>query len=131
MLQYGEGLAGSGGYLPHNAGLGSTNLGDAFTLTLDEGLGGALCVLVVGLAEASMPFMGGTFLVDPKGAFFYPLNLGGPVGVPGAGSLTLNYTTPTDPALTGVSLYTQFGVWDTGTVMGLSLSNGLKVTFGI
>ncbi|MBU0755159.1 MAG: M28 family peptidase [Planctomycetes bacterium] len=131
MLRYGEGLAGSSGFIPHIAGSGSTNLGDDFTLTLNECLGGASSMLVLGMAEASLPFRGGTFLVDPVDAVFFPLPLGGSAGVPGAGSLILNFTTPNDPALTGVSTYTQLGVFDAGAIMGLSLSNGLKATFGL
>lgn len=131
MLQYGTGLEGSGGVTPLCSGSGSSNLGDDFTVDLEQGLGGALSLFVFGPTSAGLPFFGGTFLVDPVGAIFTMLQLGGAAGVPGDGSLPINVTTPNDPSLTGVSIFIQFVVDDDGAVKGLSLSNGLELVIGI
>jgi len=131
MLKYGSGLAGSGGFIPHSSGTGSCNLGDAFTVDLNQGLGGALCLFAFGSSSASLPFFGGTFLIDPVGAIFTMLQLDGSIGAPGEGDLPINVTMPMEPSMSGVSLFIQFIVKDIGAVKGLSLSNGLELVIGI
>lgn len=61
---YGEGLEGSGGYVPNLFGIP----GDPtrWFVRITDGLGGAHGALVVSLAEADLPMWGGRVYVDPS-----------------------------------------------------------------
>ena len=130
MLEYGAGLAGAGGFAPACSGAGSANLGELARLRLEQGLGGAPGLLLLGVGAAGLPKFGGNILVDPSGALLGPVVLGGPVGAPGAGGWQLDTVVPTDPGLSGLSLYAQFVLWDAAAPKGHTLSNGLQFVFG-
>ena len=130
-LEYGDGLAGSGGQVPHCQGTGSTNLGDDISVTLDQGLGAAPAMIIIGPTSNSLPILGGTLLVDLAGSRILGTSLGGSSGTPGAGTLQLNATVPANPTLSGQSLYFQFALMDPGAAHGWSFSNGLQLLFGI
>lgn len=127
-LEYGAGLAGSGGFVPHLGSYGCPDVGRTVTLQLDRGLGGAFGVLLLGTAPASLPAFGGTQLVAPVDAavLFYS---SGPYGVPGSGGGDLPLPL-TNPALVGWSIYFQVGLLDDGAVQGVSISNGLRLVIG-
>jgi len=129
LTPYGSGLAGTAGFAPALSGSGCPEPGGAFTLQLTGGLGGAAGAIFVGLAPASAPFKGGTFLVD---ALLLQLGLviGGPAGTPGAGSLTLPAALPAQPALRGLELELQAALQDGSAPAGVALSNGLRVLIG-
>jgi hypothetical protein len=76
-----------------------------------------------------VPFKGGTFHV---GALFLTLNLavGGAAGVPGAGTLDLPAALPSNPALTGLSIFLQGAFSDAAAVQDVSLTQGLQMTIG-
>ena len=126
---YGVGLAGSGGFVPTFSGSGCPKIGGLFSLKLGQGLGGASGQLFVGLAPASVPFKGGTFLVGSV-AVQFGVGLVGASGVPGAGTLTLPAGLPSDPTLVGAKVYLQVGLKDAGAVKGASLTNGLRLEIG-
>ena len=130
-LEYGSGLAGSGGYLPHCQGSGSTNLGDEVAVSLDQGLGAAPAVIILGPNSSNLPIKGGSLLVDLNGSWILGTALGGSSGTPGGGALQLNATVPVNPTLSGQSLYFQFILTDAGAAQGWSFSNGLQLLFGI
>ncbi|MHC5211085.1 MAG: M28 family metallopeptidase [Planctomycetota bacterium] len=130
MLEYGAGLAGSGGYVPVLSGGGSANLGQGFSVLLEDGLGGAPGYLVLGTDGASLPKFGGTILVGPLDSLtLLPAVLAG-AATPGAGWVQFHSSVPNDPLLTGVGAYLQYVVADPGAVFGRSLSNGLEFVFG-
>ena len=80
--------------------------------------------------ETSVPAFGGTFFVGSPFNLI-PFNGGGPAGVPGAGSFSLQGALPNDPLLVGVSVYLQYGVEDpvAPTPEDIVLSDGLSITF--
>lgn len=127
-LEYGAGLAGSGGFVPHLGSFGCPDVGRTVTLQLDRCLGGAFGVLLLGTAPAALPAFGGTQLVSPIDAtvLFYG---SGPYGVPGSGGGDLPLPL-TNPALVGWSIYFQVGLLDDGAVQGVSISNGLRLVIG-
>jgi hypothetical protein len=128
-IAYGKGLAGAGGAVPRLYGAGCPAPGAAVTLRVDQVVGGTGGALRVGFAPLSVAFAGGLLLVAPPGP---QINLfpGGAFGQPGAGALALPVTLPSDPGLTGVSLYLQAGFYDPAAVQSISLSQGLELELG-
>lgn len=124
---YGAGLAGTGGFVPHLATSGGTNrVGNPdFKLQLSGGRGGATGVLVISAQQRSIPLFGGTLLVNanPNFALKFPIVLGGAAGVGGAGALTIPASLPRSFA--NADAYCQFALHDAGAVRGWSFSDGL------
>lgn len=129
---YGSGLAGTGGITPH---LGSTGgaprVGNnGYGFSLEDGVGGAPAVLVAGLLPASIPQFGGTIHVSLGSLLLNQgLALGGAPGAAGAGAASLLLPTPIVPGFVGVTIYSQFGVFDAGAPQGFALSEGMSFTF--
>jgi hypothetical protein len=128
-LAYGLGLAGKGGFVPRLYGNGCAQIGGSFALKLDQVVGGAGGTLFVGLAQAAVPFKGGSFQVGAL-VLSVPVAVGGTPGVAGAGSLTLPAALPSLPALQGTSLFLQAGFPDAAAVKGVSLTQGLEIEIG-
>jgi len=96
-----------------------------------QAVGGGLAWLVFGLSEAALvdqPLPGMTLFVGGPPGIIPHVPLGGPAGVPGAGSLAVPL--PKIPALFGLSIYHQVFVLDPGSVLGWSATNGLEIRFG-
>ena len=123
---YGQGLAGSGGVVPYLGAGNCPTIGGPISLSVQNGRGGALTLLVGGFAAVSIPIAGGTLLVAPPHVKLW-FTLGGASGVAGAGSFTFNGTYPNDPSLSGVSFYTQAAVFDPGAVNGIAMTNGVEL----
>ena len=129
-INYGTGLAGTGGFVPHLTTSGGApriaNL--AYRFELEEGLGGAPAVLIISLGQFNIPLFGGTMLVDfRKGmSVRQTVILGGASGVGGEGSAP-GFLPRIPIALSGVTLYSQFFVLDTVTPAGLAMSEGLQM----
>jgi len=123
--EYGTGLGGSGGFVPHLSAQGCPGLTTTFGLALDQALGGASGLLLIGVAQTSVPLVGGTLLVAPP-LLMLPVATPG-VGA-GAGALAFTVFIPDDPTLSGVQVYLQAGMADPGAPFGYSLSNGLSVS---
>jgi hypothetical protein len=105
----GAGCAGSGGFVPSLALSGCLAAGGTVTLALDDALGGALSLLVIGPLPGSLPLKGCTLLVAPP---FVQLVLLLPGSGAGAGALDLTAALP--PGAVGLTLALQCLVADTG-----------------
>ncbi|MCB9508321.1 MAG: hypothetical protein H6697_11740 [Myxococcales bacterium] len=127
-VTYGTGLSGKGGFVPTLAATGCPDVGSTFGVVVDDVVGGASGILFIGLGATSVPFKGGSFLVDAV-ALQVPLGVGGTPGQPGAGDLGFPILLG-DPLFVGLDLYWQVGFVDAGAVLGVSLSNGLRVQAG-
>lgn len=127
---YGTGLAGTGGFVPHIAGLGGApSAGNgALGVSMENGIGGGITVLITALVPLNVPLFGGTLLahVDPSVSTLYAFSLDGAVGVGGAGSATFDF--PPVGAFVGLTAYCQFLVRDFGAPAGWALSEGLQFT---
>jgi hypothetical protein len=130
VLDYGAGLAGSGGFVPTLGASGCPAPGVVMTLSMDDGVGSANATLLLGLAPLAAPFKGGTLLVDPAGALLLPVFLSGGNGVPGAGSAAITNVMPDEPLLTGLSIFFQLAVPDGGAPKGIAFSSGQEWRFG-
>jgi VCBS repeat protein len=129
--QYGQGSAGSGGFVPLLSALGTFRPGDLCELRLRHAMGGATAILLAGPAAAELvgsPFPGSTLLVSPLTEFFY-LNLSGPFAAAGEGGFEIPYFVPAFFA--GLPLYLQVAVVDFGGSSPLTMSNGVEVRFGL
>jgi hypothetical protein len=125
FTEYGSGLAGSGGFVPHFTGTDGPAIGP-WSATIADGLGGATCFVFVGEASGTLPLFGGTLWLDlslPWTLFSVPL--GGASGVAGAGALTI----PGDDvsALAPFTFYAQCLVADPATPHGFAFSNALEI----
>jgi FG-GAP-like repeat len=122
-LQYGAGIPGSAGIVPIIGDVGPFRSGESGEIRIRGGIGGASGYLAIGLGAANAPLFGGALLVDPL--WIFPIQLGGPAGVPGTGGLTIPWVMPA--SLVGLSLYHQAGFVDAGAAFGVSGTNGLRV----
>lgn len=127
---YGQGLAGSGGFVPRLTGVFSPCMGMPIALEMDNYLGGAPTLLIVGFGASSFPWMGGDLYIDfGQPAFFANLTM--PGSGAGNGYLRLPAVVPdNNPNLVGLEIFLQTISGDPGAVEGLSLSNGLHETIG-
>jgi len=123
---YGNGAAGSGGFVPTLVTNGDPRIGGApFGLDAADLLGGSSGLLLVGFARAQLPYLGIDILVSLKPPrLFLPVVAGGPAGVPGAGTFSLSDSLPDDPAIDGLEVDTQVIMFDAGAAQGLSASAG-------
>ena len=128
---YGTPTAGSGGFVPQLAVLGTPCVGNALSaLQLTQGLGAAPCVLFTGFSPANipLPYYGGTIWLNQVLTSGFGI-LGAP-GVPGAGNFTANLPIPNDAFLSGLNIYLQAVLIDAGAARGVSFTKGLQVTIG-
>jgi hypothetical protein len=121
---YGSGLAGSGGYVPDLSGMGVPIYGGEITVQASDALGGAHGLIFTGLSQSNIPFWGGHLLVYPL-ALTLPVTMSGPLNVAGAGSFSI----PTVAYVQGADIYLQLVLSDPGAPQGVSLSNGLLISF--
>ena len=120
---YGSGKAGTGGFVPKLSATGCPDLGEPWSIVISDAVGGAGGLLFVGFAPASLPFIGGQFLVGSV-VLEVPIVVGGLAGSAGTGSLAIPVLL-NDPLLLGFDLYLQAGFFDAGASFGASLANGL------
>jgi len=129
---YGTGLAGTGGFVPHIASVGgvprSVNPGWAWRIT--NGLGGGIGTIILSRAQLTINLFGGQLLVHPGPAFAvrFPIFLGGAPGAPGAGSVNFPVPVPIGN-LVGQRFFCQAGIFDTGAPQNISLTEGFDITF--
>lgn len=129
LAVYGAGTPGTGGFVPSALLSGSPQVGDDVTLTIGDGLGGSLALLVMGFARDATPFAGGQLLVaTPWITFTLPLD--GAPGTGGDGDVAVTETIPDDPTLTGLVLDFQALVVDPAATKKLALTNGAELTIG-
>ncbi len=125
IISYGQGCNGGGGApIPVLELLGCPVPGDAVTLRVTNGLGGALSLLVFGLTQGAVPMGAGcTLNVSP----LQPVVLGLPLGGsgPGNGSLQLVGVIPTN--VSNVTFTMQIFVADPSSAIGATNTNGIEV----
>jgi hypothetical protein len=130
---YGEGKPGSGGYVPQFRAIFSPCPNQIVGLELRDFNGGSPVVMFLGtqaLPQGAAKVNGASLLVDPAGALFVAVPFVMPGAGPGNGDLTLQFTVPDLPGMTGLVLYHQVLAGDPGAVFGVSASNGLKEVVG-
>ncbi len=127
VVIFGAGLPGGSGQVPLMGSAGGTpQVGNAgFALTLRRAAGSVPAYLPLSLADAALPFKGGTLLVDPGALLAAPLTLTSASGVS-----SMDLPLPDDPLLEGLVFHGQWLVQDAGAVAGWALSAGAKVTVG-
>jgi streptogramin lyase len=132
-VTYGEGTAGSGGFVPQFRGIFSPCPGQIIGLELIDFRGGAPAILFVGdasLPQGSLFLKGASLLVNPAGNVFLPIVLGLPGSGAGEGDVRLQFAFPDDAGLVGLNLYHQVFAADPGAAHGVSASNGLLEVIG-
>lgn len=122
----GAGVPASGGIAPRLSGTGCGSVGRVGGVALDDGLGGALAILVGGTTPAEIPLFGGELFVHPFD-FVQVFALGGPSGIAGAGEHLAGFPI-LDPALIGVTVIVQGAVLDPAAPGPVALTDALTVT---
>jgi hypothetical protein len=117
----------TGGLVPVLRGCGCPSQELAPRLIFEDVVGGAVALVPVSLASASLPFYGGTLLVDPNTPLSLSLAMGGTPGVAGEGGQTLPAFLPNDPLLDGLSIHLRAVIPDAGASFGYALSAGLEM----
>jgi hypothetical protein len=130
-FQYGLGSAGSGGRIPTYLAEVPANVGNVdFKLGVANARGGAPATLLVGLAPTATVLSGVNLNVLLNGnEMLVPLALNGAAGTAGAGYGTLALTVPNVPGLAGITLFSQWFVWDAGVAGGIATSRGAEIRF--
>lgn len=127
---YGLGLAGTGGFVPHLTFSGGAPVAGNgnFALEIQGGRGGANAWVMFSSAQNAQPLLGGTLLVlgGQCCSIFFPTTLGGTPGSAGAGSKQFVLPFSLDIAA-GFTLYAQAFVVDPGAVQGWAMSEGLRI----
>jgi hypothetical protein len=124
FVTYGVGTAGASGIAPRLTALFSPCPGADVALEFRGIAAGAPTALFIGTSPASIPFYGGTLLVNPTGPFVVV-----PFTHPG-GNLVLPFTLAADPLWIGAQLYMQCAAAEPTAPQGVALSNGLHETIG-
>ncbi len=123
--EFGVGLAGSGGFVPHLYGIDGPSSGP-WSIELVDGLGGAPAYLFASTATTTFPLFGGTFYVDLSVPFLLlPLALDGTPGVAGDGTLSLDGEDYS--AFAPLTIFAQAAVIDLGAPRKIALSNALRM----
>ncbi|MSR63347.1 MAG: hypothetical protein EXS08_12970 [Planctomycetes bacterium] len=125
---YGTGLAGTGGIIPHLTFSGGTTRdgNSAFAYELQGGRGGAVAILTISAFQRNIPFRGGRLLVDTRAGV--SVKVIGPLGgTPGAGGVGTKHVAMPFPLgfATNSDIYAQFAVLDSAAVQGYAFSEGL------
>jgi subtilisin family serine protease len=124
---YGTGLAGMNGVIPVIGTKGGTPaIGESlFGLTIRKAARSATAWLVISLAQANLPFKGGTLLVDVAGPHLELVTTTGSTG-----DLAVPLPIPNDTGLLGLAFYNQWFVQDLAAFAGWSMTTGLELGIG-
>ncbi len=126
FTEFGAGTPGTGGYVPHLSGRGASCEELAWTLSLEDGLGGAPALLYVGDSKRAQNLFGGIFWVDlTAGWFSIPLTLGGAPGVGGDGSFLIEGENAEE--FVGSTFFLQCLVADRQATRRIAMSNAVQL----
>jgi hypothetical protein len=122
FTEFGTGIPGILGVAPQLSGAGdlTPGSGTGFMLLTSAAVPSAPAVMFVSLAQASLPFKGGTL-------YAFPIVLSISLATSVAGTINLPAQIPVGTP-GGASFYLQTWVQDAGAVSGLASTNGLAVT---
>lgn len=125
FASYGSGCPGSGGFTPQLIGSGVPNPAETATMAINQALGGAPCVLFVGLGTGTANLNPSCALhvmpIVPSLAVNLPM-----IGVgPGGGGIALPFTVPAN--VTPFDLYLQALVGDPGGNGGIASSKPMRL----
>ncbi len=121
---YGSGCPGTGGFVPSLTVGGCAAAGGGIDVSIDNGMGGTIALVVIGTQPGSAPIgVGCTFLMTLPVATAVAVPL--PGTGPGAG--TLSASVPLKIPLPSVTIYMQAFVIDPGAISGFAGSNGALV----
>jgi Tol biopolymer transport system component len=125
--EFGSGLAGTGGFVPHLTGQGGSCETGAWQIAIEDGLGKAAGHLWVGLGRTNgINLFGGTFYVDfAQPIFAIPIALDGIAGVGGTGGLRLDGVNVENLGV--FSIFLQCTLLDAHAPRGISMSNALEL----
>jgi cytochrome c peroxidase len=130
-LAYGIGSSGTGNRVPVQLAEVPANVGNQdFKLGMHNARGGAAATLVVARASG-LNYVANTWinvLID-GGEVLVPVMLQGPTGLAGAGYGTVRVALPAEPGLAGLSLFTQWFVWDQAAAGAAASTRGAEVRF--
>jgi len=119
---YGAGLAGTNDFVPVLKAEDPV-LGEFVAVTvMSSSLVTSPALVLAGVAPASVPFKGGTLLVDPL--ILKPLNDVYSIG------FVFSFKLPDDASLCGQHVYLQFIAKDQNAPQGIAISKGLDLTLG-
>ncbi len=127
---FGVGIDGTGGIAPKLHVGGCPRIGATFEFEVWDAVGGSGGLVLVSLASAPIPILGGTLHVLPPFVLQLPFATSGAVGAAGAGTAYLPQLVPSNPALVGLPIFTQALIADGGAPEGLTLSNAIELTVG-
>ncbi|MBI4881702.1 MAG: S8 family serine peptidase [Planctomycetes bacterium] len=122
---YGSGLPGAGGNVPVIATSGATpHVGNSnFAVTLANARASSTIGYLFGVNSASVPFGGGTVLVDLAPPSFVLVTTAS-----AAGAFTLPVPIPNNGAYIGAKFYSQWLVVDPAATGGYAMTRGMEVT---
>jgi len=125
---YGLPSAGTGGLVPQMMAGVPANVGNPdFKVGLSNARGGAPVVFLISLQPAATQILGVNIDVALGAELHVPGVLEGAAGAAGQGYGTLRVPLPYEPGLAGITLYTQWFVWDTGVPAGAATSRGAEI----
>ncbi len=128
-VQSGIPTMGSGNRFPLLISNVPANLGNVdFKVGINNGLGGAPSTLVLSTASASTLLSGIRVNVALNGSeLLIPWILDGAAGIPGEGYGTLKVQVPNLPVLSGLSLFSQWFIWDSGAPFGAAATRAGRI----
>ena len=126
---YGLGSPGTGGRIPLALAEVPANLGNVdFKLGVSNAVGGGIATFVLSTVPAVAVLAGVNVNVGlGTGELMANFALAGAPGVAGAGYATLKLPVPAIPALSGLTMFSQWFVWDGGVPTGAATSRGAEV----
>jgi hypothetical protein len=126
---YGLGSPGTGGRIPLALAEVPANLGNVdFKLGVSNAVGGGIATFVLSTVPAVAVLAGVNVNVGlGAGELMANFALAGAPGVAGAGYATLKLPVPAIPALSGLTMFSQWFVWDGGVPTGAATSRGAEV----
>lgn len=125
VARYGQGLSGSGGFVPRIDTLGCFARNQTPSFAVSQGRGGAPGVLLFGFQQAGLPLFGGTLLVTPFVVIDHVL--AGTSGQPGAGTFQVEIAVPNDLNLLNTDFFFQAAYLDPGAPQGVSFTGGIRL----